>query len=105
MYVAAIGRLKASFPGSSGLRKLSSSPHLLGICEETEEFEFDKSAEQRQSATRRSISGALVSQPPKPRLFTQSKVIFKKCMMIRISSACTKNQQQASVRLFALFAF
>ncbi|VDK77885.1 unnamed protein product [Litomosoides sigmodontis] len=70
----AIGRLKVPFAGSSGLRKLGSSPHLLGICEETEEYEFDKGAEQRQTVTRRSISGASVAPLSASRLFIQSKL-------------------------------
>ncbi|KAM3720666.1 SNF-related serine/threonine-protein kinase [Dirofilaria immitis] len=69
----AIGRLKVPFPGSSGLRKLGSSPHLLGICEETEECEFDKGAEQRQIITRRSISGASIMPLSASRLFVQPK--------------------------------
>ncbi|CAG9535558.1 unnamed protein product [Cercopithifilaria johnstoni] len=70
----AIGRLKIPFAGFSGLRKLGSSPHLLGICEETEECEFDKGAEQRKSATRRSISGASVVSLSASRLFVQPKL-------------------------------
>uniref|UniRef100_A0A8R1TPF4 SNF-related serine/threonine-protein kinase n=1 Tax=Onchocerca volvulus TaxID=6282 RepID=A0A8R1TPF4_ONCVO len=70
----AVGRLKVPFPGSSGLRKLGSSPHLLGICEETEESEFDKGAEQRHSVTRRSISGASVMPFSGSRLFVQPKL-------------------------------
>ncbi|KAI1715984.1 protein kinase domain-containing protein [Ditylenchus destructor] len=40
-----VARLKASnlIPGSSGMRKLSSSPHLLGICEESEDGTSDSS--------------------------------------------------------------
>ncbi|KAL3998674.1 Protein kinase domain family protein [Acanthocheilonema viteae] len=70
----AIGRLKVPFAGSSGLRKLGSSPHLLGICEETEEYEFDKGAEQRQTITRRSISGASIMPLSASRLFVQPKL-------------------------------
>ncbi|EFO26069.2 CAMK/CAMKL/SNRK protein kinase [Loa loa] len=70
----AVSRLKVSFTGSSGLRKLGSSPHLLGICEETEEYEFDKGAEQRQTVTRHSISGASVLPLSTSRLFVQPKL-------------------------------
>ncbi|VDO42220.1 unnamed protein product, partial [Onchocerca flexuosa] len=70
----AVGRLKVPFPGSSGLRKLGSSPHLLGICEETEESEFDKGTEQRHIVTRRSISGASVMPYSTSRLFVQPKL-------------------------------
>uniref|UniRef100_A0A915Q3V7 SNF-related serine/threonine-protein kinase n=1 Tax=Setaria digitata TaxID=48799 RepID=A0A915Q3V7_9BILA len=70
----AVGRLKVPFSGPSGLRKLGSSPHLLGICEETEEFEFDKGAEQRQIVTRRSISGASVMPLSTSRLFIPPKL-------------------------------
>ncbi|VIO96036.1 Protein kinase domain containing protein [Brugia malayi] len=70
----AVSRLKVSFTGSGGLRKLGSSPHLLGICEETEEYEFDKGAEQRQTVTRRSISGASIVPLSASRLFIQPKL-------------------------------
>uniref|UniRef100_A0AAF5PZB3 SNF-related serine/threonine-protein kinase n=2 Tax=Wuchereria bancrofti TaxID=6293 RepID=A0AAF5PZB3_WUCBA len=70
----AVSRLKVSFTGSGGLRKLGSSPHLLGICEETEEYEFDKGAEQRQTVTRRSISGASIVSLSASRLFIQPKL-------------------------------
>ncbi|KAK6105968.1 Protein kinase domain family protein [Brugia pahangi] len=70
----AVNRLKVSFTGSGGLRKLGSSPHLLGICEETEEYEFDKGAEQRQTVTRRSVSGASIVPLSASRLFIQPKL-------------------------------
>ncbi|VDN03885.1 unnamed protein product [Thelazia callipaeda] len=89
----AVSRLKASVLGPCGLRKLGSSPHLLGICEEKEEFEFDRGGEQRQTAARRSISGASITLSTIPRIFPQPKhmkedyvagsVTYSKVRMIR----------------------
>uniref|UniRef100_A0A915BQA1 SNF-related serine/threonine-protein kinase n=2 Tax=Parascaris univalens TaxID=6257 RepID=A0A915BQA1_PARUN len=53
-----VGRMKASLAGGGGMRKLSSSPHLLGICEESEEGEQPSGFEQRHTTTRRSVSSA-----------------------------------------------
>lgn len=57
-----ITRLK-TIPGTGGMRKLSSSPHLLGICEESEESEFPSVTQHRHAVTRRSISSVSALSP------------------------------------------
>ncbi|MFH4974187.1 hypothetical protein AB6A40_000896 [Gnathostoma spinigerum] len=53
-----LGRFKLGLPGAGGMRKLSSSPHLLGICEESEEVDLPASLDPRHCTTRRSASSA-----------------------------------------------
>ncbi|VDK49147.1 unnamed protein product [Anisakis simplex] len=69
-----ITRMKGSLSGTGGMRKLSSSPHLLGICEESEESEQPSgSLELRDTTARRSVSSASGSYMSQARFSSQPK--------------------------------
>ncbi|KHN84335.1 SNF-related serine/threonine-protein kinase [Toxocara canis] len=65
-----VGRMKTSLAGTGNMRKLSSSPHLLGICEESEESEQPSGLEQRHTITRRSVSSASGTHVSQARIFS-----------------------------------